>query len=127
MVREIGKLIHRLTFVGSLSGDYDLRGLLADLFEDLVDSLFKEIRCVRALGLLLLSLLEQAVQSLEAELRALIALLNGSGEARVASGMARRSILFDHNDKRVAVAVRRDRDYVLIVAARLSLEPQLLP
>ena len=47
-------------------------------------------------------------------------------EAGIAAGMAGGAVLFYHNGQRVLIAVRRDGDDVLIIAAGFALEPELM-
>ena len=56
----------------------------------------------------------------------LLALINGVGEAGVGACVAGGAVFFNYDYQCVVVAVGGDADYVLVIAAGFSLEPQLL-
>ena len=126
MVGKVGKLVDGLGLVVGLAGDDDLGALLAHLFEDLVDAFLEEVGGVGAFGALLIAAHQHVVQTVQAELVAVIALPDFLGEAGIGAQMAGRTFLFHHDHQCVVVAVGGDGDDVLVIAAGLALEPQLL-
>ena len=126
MIGEVGDFIDGLPLVAALAGHDDLGGLLADLFENFVDALLKEVGGVGALLFFCLAALKQGHQALQGEGLGELAVPQGVGEAGVAAQMAGRAVLEDLHGQGVAVAVGGDGDDMLDVAAGLALAPELL-
>ena len=59
MVCEVGDLIDGFLLIIGLGGDDNLGAFLTDLFENLINSLFEEIGCVRSFGFFALSAFNQ--------------------------------------------------------------------
>ncbi len=127
VVGQVCQLVDGLLFVVGLTGDNHLGAFLTHLFQDLVDALFKEVGGVGALGTGLVSAYQHIVQPLEAELTQTFAFPKGIGKAGVGAGMAGRAVLFHYHNQGILIAVRGDGYDVLVVAAGLTLEPQLVP
>ena len=125
VIHQVADLVDRVRAVAILRGDDDLRRLLADLLEDLVQALFKQIRRIGAFLRILLSPAEHVHQVLILEGGGLVALEDHVAEAGLRAQMAGRAVLAHLDEQRVAVTVRGDGDDMLEVAARLALRPEL--
>ena len=125
MIYKVCYLVNGFSLVVCLACDYNLGAFLSNLFENLINSLFKEICGVRAFLFLYLSSLDYFHKSIKGELLVL-ALVNYLVEAGIRSRVARRSVLIYGNGKSIAVAVGHDRNDVLLVSRRLSLSPKAL-
>lgn len=118
MIGKVGKLVDGFLFVAGFGGDDDLGALLANLFEDFINTLFEKIGGVGALGLVLFAAFEKFIKPAEAELGQAVALIDFAGKAGLAAGVAGRAVLFHRNKKGVAVAVLVIiRDNVLIISS----------
>ena len=127
VVTEIADLIHGFGFIVCLTRDNYLGTLLANLLEDLIDSLFKEIRGIRALLLLGLSALNKLHKRIKRKraFAQLGILPYGIFKARKASRVASRSVGLNDDLQSILIAVSGNRYDVLKVTAGLSLEPKL--
>ena len=126
MVGKIGNLIDGLRLVLSLARDDDLGALLAHLLENLVQTLLEKVGGVRAFRQFLFPALKQLIKPLQLELFALFS-ENRVVEAAFRPGVAGGAVLSHPHFQCVPVAVGGNGRDVLIIAAGLPLEPQLLP
>ena len=75
VIRKVCDFVNGFLFVICLCRNDDLGTFLTDLFENLVNALFKEVRRVGALGLLALSAVKQIHQAFQREIVALCTLM----------------------------------------------------
>ena len=127
MVGQVRDFINRFLLIPILGGNDHLGRLLAHLFQNLVQAFFKQISGIGTFLLFGLPPCDQIHQSLIGELMPLVALPEQIVETAFRALMAGRPVLFHLHDQRIPVAVRRDGYNMLIVAARLALQPQFLP
>ena len=126
MVSQVCDLIDGFLLILGLGGDDHLGALLAHLFQNLIQALLKEIGSVGALFFLRLSALDQRHQRLQREILLVLALPDGVSEAGGGARVAGGAVGLHGDHQGVVIAVRGDGYDVLIIAAGLSLQPQLL-
>ena len=126
MVGKVCDFVNGFLFVLSLGGDDDLGALLANLFQNLIQTLFKEVGGVRAFLFLFLSAPEQLHQAFQGEFVEFLTLPNRLCKAGLGTCVAGRAIRFYLHNQCIVIAVRFDGHDMLIVAAGLPLQPQLL-
>src|SRR5690606_38322278 len=137
VIDQVGAFRYKLAWILVLCGDQHLGGLLADLFQDLVDALFKKVRRVRSGHRIVLPPKDHAVELVHqvgprpmpcAGLGRGVAASHYVVKARPLAGVTRpRSGLFHFNQERITVAVGDHPPHPLHVARRLALLPQLPP
>ena len=121
VVGKIGDLVDGFALIVCLGGNDHLGAFLTHLFEDLIDSLLKEIGGVGALGLLALSALDEGNEALEREVLQLVVFKNGIVEAGVRARMAGGAFLLHRDYESILIAIRRDGNDVLIIATGFAL------
>ncbi len=127
MIHQIADFINGIRVIAILRGENHLRGLLADFLEDLVDSLFKQIRRVAAFLRLRLTPAQHLKEIVILKRGRLLAFEHGLKEAALCAGVAGGARLFDLDEQRVRVAIRRDGHDLLRVSACFALSPEFLP
>ena len=129
MIKEIADFVLDFLRVRIFGSDDNLRRLFAQLFEDLVNALVKEVIGVGALLRIFLAILDHAHDILKHCLCAAVRRLRrhhvAVKTARVA-GVAGSSHLQNPCEQRVVVTVQGNLLYKLIMPGCLPLQPQLL-
>ena len=129
MVQEIGNLVFYFLRIRIFGSDDDLRRLLTDLLQDLVDSLVKQVIRVGTFLRMDLPVLDHAIDILKYLQRIRLIVLffqNRPIETTAVSGMAGCTDLMYFRKQRVIITVHLQLLHILEMAGSQALHPKFL-